>query len=61
VQLTEGPEASWTSVGPMPYPRVMGDALVLCDGTIGIFGGAQEGLAVSSADTVRKDPSHRPL
>ncbi|KAI3437758.1 hypothetical protein D9Q98_000206 [Chlorella vulgaris] len=45
IELTEGPEASWTSVGPMPYPRVMGDALVLCDGTIGIFGGAQEGLA----------------
>ena len=31
----------------MPYSRVMGDAVILCDGTIGLFGGAATGKAVS--------------
>ena len=47
LQLTAGPEATWESVGPMPYGRVMGDAVILCDGTIGFFGGSQVGVAVS--------------
>lgn len=45
IELTGGPEASWQSVGPMPYERVMGDGVILCDGTIGFFGGATEGIA----------------
>lgn len=36
----------WQRVGSMPHRRVMGDAVVLCDGTIGIFNGAGAGLAV---------------
>jgi len=32
----------------MPTPRVMGDAVILCDGTIGLFGGATQGIAVRS-------------
>ncbi len=30
----------------MPYPRVLGDAVTLCDGTIGVFGGGERGIAV---------------
>ncbi|EFN56008.1 hypothetical protein CHLNCDRAFT_145404 [Chlorella variabilis] len=45
IELTAGPEATWESVGPMPYGRVMGDAVILCDGTIGFFGGSQVGVA----------------
>ncbi|PSC76751.1 kelch domain-containing [Micractinium conductrix] len=45
IELTGGPSASWEDVGPMPYERVMGDAIVLCDGTIGYFGGAGQGIA----------------
>ncbi|PSC68470.1 kelch domain-containing [Micractinium conductrix] len=32
-------------VGPMPYPRVMGDAVYLCDGTLLFVNGAQRGRA----------------
>jgi hypothetical protein len=46
-QLTGGTDASWVDVGPMPSPRIMGDALILCDGTIGYFGGSTKGIAVS--------------
>jgi hypothetical protein len=49
VQLTSGRAATWRSVGPMPYRRVMGDGLVLCDGTVGFFNGAQRGFAVRRA------------
>ncbi len=48
MQLTAGEDASWQRVGKMPHRRVMGDAIVLCDGTIGIFNGAGAGLAVSA-------------
>ena len=46
IDLMAGPGATWQSVGPMPYPRVMGDALYLCDGTILVVGGAGGGTAV---------------
>lgn len=44
IDLTAGEGASWQRVGSMPHRRVMGDAIVLCDGTIGIFNGARTGL-----------------
>ena len=31
----------------MPHRRVMGDAVILCDGTVGVFNGAEQGIAVS--------------
>lgn len=34
----------------MPRAQVTGDAVILCDGTIGIFGGAAEGKAGWSND-----------
>lgn len=46
-QLTAGTAATWRDVGPMPLPRVMGDSVILCDGTVGIFNGAAKGIAVS--------------
>jgi len=51
-QLAAGADATWRDVGPMPVPRVMGDAVILCDGTIGIFNGATKGIAVSHMCTV---------
>lgn len=45
IDLTAGEAAMWQRVGSMPHRRVMGDAVVLCDGTIGIFNGAGAGLA----------------
>ena len=46
LQLTAGKNAKWYSAGIMPYPRVMGDGLVLCDGTIFFSGGASKGVMV---------------
>jgi hypothetical protein len=39
------PAAQWESVGRMPQERVMGDSIILCDGTIGFFNGAGTGIA----------------
>ncbi|EFN50720.1 hypothetical protein CHLNCDRAFT_142582 [Chlorella variabilis] len=50
IDLTGGANATWRAVGPMPYSRVMGDAVILCDGTIGLFGGAATGKAGWSND-----------
>lgn len=49
LQLTGGAEATWQEVGSMPHKRIMADAVILCDGTIGIFNGAAEGIAVRPA------------
>ncbi|KAL4854334.1 Aldehyde oxidase GLOX1 [Chlorella vulgaris] len=54
IMLTSGRAATWRSVGPMPYRRVMGDGLVLCDGTVGFFNGAQRGFAGWHADRLRR-------
>lgn len=53
LQLTAGEGASWQRVGSMPHRRVMGDAIVLCDGTIGIFNGARTGLGVRRVACMR--------
>lgn len=47
-QLTAGAEAQWETLEEMPYPRVLGDAVTLCDGTVGVFGGGERGIAVRS-------------
>lgn len=49
LQLSGGPGTGWRSVGRMPRRRVMGDALILCDGTVGLFNGAEQGIAVGLA------------
>ena len=43
IDLMGGKGATWKSVGPMPYKRVMGDAVTLCDGTIFYVGGMATG------------------
>ena len=45
IELTGGAEAQWAEKNDMPYPRILGDALVLCDGSVGVFGGGQRGVA----------------
>lgn len=45
-QLNAGEGAEWRDIGPMPYPRVLGDATMLCDGTIVFMGGGEKGIAV---------------
>ncbi|PSC67206.1 kelch motif family [Micractinium conductrix] len=45
IELTAGKNAAWRDVGPMPFPRVMGDGVIMCDGTIMLTNGAQAGLA----------------
>lgn len=47
LQLTAGAEATWQEIGSMPHKRVMGDGVILCDGTIGILNGAADGIGVS--------------
>ncbi|KAI7836014.1 hypothetical protein COHA_010098 [Chlorella ohadii] len=44
IELTD-PAAQWENVGRMPQERVMGDSVILCDGTIGFFNGAGTGIA----------------
>ncbi|KAL4425029.1 hypothetical protein ABPG77_001807 [Micractinium sp. CCAP 211/92] len=44
VELTAGAEATWQEIGSMPHKRVMGDGVILCDGTIGILNGAADGI-----------------
>lgn len=44
IDLTAGSGARWRSVGPMPTSRVLGDAVLLCDGTVGLFNGAGKGI-----------------
>ena len=46
IELMGGEQAGWRDVGPMPHPRVMGDAVHLCDGTILYVGGSAVGTAV---------------
>jgi hypothetical protein len=53
-QLSGGPGTGWRSVGRMPRRRVMGDALILCDGTVGVFNGAEQGIAVSDRPALRR-------
>lgn len=38
--------ASWRSVASMPQSRIMGDGIILCDGSVGFFNGAGVGVAV---------------
>ncbi|KAI7837152.1 hypothetical protein COHA_009029 [Chlorella ohadii] len=45
IELTAGKDAKWEELENMPYPRVLGDAVTLCDGTIGVFGGGERGIA----------------
>lgn len=48
IDLTAGSGARWRNVGPMPTSRVLGDAVLLCDGTVGLFNGAGKGIGVSA-------------
>jgi hypothetical protein len=43
IELTAGKNAQWKA-STMPWPRVMGDAVTLCDGTIGVFNGGGKGV-----------------
>lgn len=45
IDLTGGPGSKWVP-SVMPHPRVMGDAVILCDGTVGLFNGGGKGIAV---------------
>lgn len=38
----------------MPYPRVLGDAVTLCDGTVMVVGGGQRGIAVRCCTLLSK-------
>ena len=46
LQLTAGKDAKWEELEDMPYPRVLGDAVTLCDGTVLVVGGGGRGIAV---------------
>ena len=48
IDLMAGSNAAWKNVGPMPYKRVMGDAVLLCDGTVMHVGGAGGGESVAA-------------
>ncbi|PSC67212.1 kelch motif family isoform A [Micractinium conductrix] len=45
IEISGGRAAKWKQVGGMPYRRVMGDAVTLCDGKVIFFGGAEKGIA----------------
>jgi hypothetical protein len=42
----------WQEVGPMQFPRVMPDAVLLPDGTVAVIGGSARGLADHAVDPV---------
>jgi hypothetical protein len=45
IELTAGKDAKWEELEDMPYPRVLGDAVTLCDGTVMVVGGGGSGIA----------------
>lgn len=49
LQLTAGPNATWTTLPDMPYKRVLGDMVYLCDGTLLVTGGGERGIAVRTS------------
>lgn len=45
-QLTAGEAATWAKLPDMPYKRILGDMIYLCDGTLLVTGGGETGVAV---------------
>lgn len=54
LQLSKKEAATWTPMGPMPTARVMGDGVILCDGTILLTNGAATGTAVRAGHACRR-------
>ncbi|KAJ3185892.1 hypothetical protein HK101_009779 [Irineochytrium annulatum] len=58
----DDPDPTWIDVGPMPVPRVMGDAIITPDGKVVFVGGARNGSADGPAGYgFATDPAFTPV